>query len=392
MNLTVGTVTYATPEQLMGLDGIDGRTDQYALAATACHLLTGSQLFPSSNPGFRDGLSRDRTSPFCGPCTGVCGCRVCGLFRHTHAWSACGPGDLLLLSLGQSWWTITAIGPESIFMSVDRGPERNEDGVDSGTDVSTIGPTQLIAVGFKPRVDFVGAIIEEIDRLEGHGVLRLLDVLVLTMDDDGSLTRVEIADEDFGDLLIAGAQFDPFDVFAMFEGRGVEVLQSVRAQALVQSLVPGSGLALILVEHRWARRLFDSIAALGGVVFSEGFIGEQTENLVGVQLAALEDTARVIDEAYAAQTEAVAASAAAIEAVAHKADEAAVAASVSAVELQVLRYLPTKMTFALVADKLGISRSAAKERAERAYKKLGVHNRADAVTRARELGLIRHPA
>jgi DNA-binding CsgD family transcriptional regulator len=50
------------------------------------------------------------------------------------------------------------------------------------------------------------------------------------------------------------------------------------------------------------------------------------------------------------------------------------------------------MTFALVADKLGISRSAAKERAERAYKKLGVHNRADAVARARELGLIRHLA
>jgi DNA-binding NarL/FixJ family response regulator len=50
------------------------------------------------------------------------------------------------------------------------------------------------------------------------------------------------------------------------------------------------------------------------------------------------------------------------------------------------------MTFALVADKLGISRSAAKERAERAYKKLGVHNRADAVTRAGELGLIKHTA
>jgi DNA-binding CsgD family transcriptional regulator len=271
-------------------------------------------------------------------------------------------------------------------------PQRNEDAVDAGTDVSTIGPTQLIAVGFKPRVDFVSAIIEEIDKLQGHGVLRLLDVLVLTIDDDGSVTRMEIADEDFGDLLIAGAQLDPFDVFAMFEGRGVEVLQSVRAQALVQSLVPGSGLALILVEHRWARPLFDSIASLGGVVFSEGFIGEQTEKLVGVQLAALEDTARVIDEAYAAQTEAVAASAPAREAAAHKADEAAVAASVSAVELAVLRYLPTKMTFALVADKLGISRSAAKERAERAYKKLGVHNRADAVTRARELGLIRHLA
>ena len=131
---------------------------------------------------------------------------------------------------------------------------------------------------------------------------------------------------------------------------------------------------------------------LGGVVFSEGFIGERAEELVSVQLAALEDTARVIDAAYAAQTEAERASVAAIDAAHQKADEAAVAASISLVELEVLRYLPTKMTFALVADKLGISRSAAKERAERAYKKLGVHNRADAVARARELGLIRHTA
>jgi serine/threonine protein kinase len=42
---TVGTVAYAAPEQLLGQE-IDGRTDQYALAATAYHLLTGSQLFP----------------------------------------------------------------------------------------------------------------------------------------------------------------------------------------------------------------------------------------------------------------------------------------------------------------------------------------------------------
>jgi serine/threonine-protein kinase len=48
-NMTVGTVAYAAPEQLMGED-IDGRADQYALAATTYHLLTGSQLFPHSNP------------------------------------------------------------------------------------------------------------------------------------------------------------------------------------------------------------------------------------------------------------------------------------------------------------------------------------------------------
>lgn len=49
-NMTVGTVAYAAPEQLMGAD-IDGRADQYALAATAFHLLTGAPPFQQqSNP------------------------------------------------------------------------------------------------------------------------------------------------------------------------------------------------------------------------------------------------------------------------------------------------------------------------------------------------------
>jgi serine/threonine-protein kinase len=48
-NMTVGTVAYSAPEQLMAED-IDGRADQYALAASAYHLLTGSHLFPHSNP------------------------------------------------------------------------------------------------------------------------------------------------------------------------------------------------------------------------------------------------------------------------------------------------------------------------------------------------------
>ncbi|MDT5069664.1 MAG: hypothetical protein QOK02_5819 [Mycobacterium sp.] len=48
-NMTVGTTAYAAPEQLMGLD-LDGRTDQYALAATAYHLLTGEPPFTHTNP------------------------------------------------------------------------------------------------------------------------------------------------------------------------------------------------------------------------------------------------------------------------------------------------------------------------------------------------------
>ena len=48
-NFTVGTFSFAAPEQLMGAD-IDGRADQYALAATAFRLLAGAPPFRHSNP------------------------------------------------------------------------------------------------------------------------------------------------------------------------------------------------------------------------------------------------------------------------------------------------------------------------------------------------------
>jgi serine/threonine protein kinase, bacterial len=48
-NMTVGTVAYSAPEQLKG-EEIDGRADQYALAATAFQLLTGTPPFQHSNP------------------------------------------------------------------------------------------------------------------------------------------------------------------------------------------------------------------------------------------------------------------------------------------------------------------------------------------------------
>ncbi len=45
---TVGTVDYCSPEQLSG-DHLDGRTDQYSLACTAVHLLTGQKPFGSAS-------------------------------------------------------------------------------------------------------------------------------------------------------------------------------------------------------------------------------------------------------------------------------------------------------------------------------------------------------
>ena len=72
-----------------------------------------------------------------------------------------------------------------------------------------------------------------------------------------------------------------------------------------------------------------------------------------------------------------------------EAQERVRAASITMAEAQVLRYLPKPLPFSVIAEKLGISRSAAKERAARVYKRLGVHSRDEAVSRARTLGLVR---
>ena len=48
-NIAMGTISYVAPEQLLGKP-LDGRADQYGLAATTFHLLTGAPPFQDSNP------------------------------------------------------------------------------------------------------------------------------------------------------------------------------------------------------------------------------------------------------------------------------------------------------------------------------------------------------
>lgn len=299
-------------------------------------------------------------------------------------------------------------------------------------DPPTGGPIQLLAAGFGGGADLQG-VLDEVDRLQGRGVLRLLDVLVLRKGDDGAITRVTVEDGDLADLFATVEALDPEALFGLLGDAA-----AARARELAQPLQPGAALVFLLVEHRWARPLFDAVAGADGVVLGDGFIDQAAEHLVGAEIAAFDEAARVIAAAHrleaeaaahalqaagaaeaavaaadatraaagvesvqaliaaglieqTAAEEAVEAIAAAAEAVAvaeGKVAERQIAAAVTPAELRVLRYLPTKMTFALIADRLGISREAARQRAERGYRVLGVHNRADAVTRARELGVI----
>jgi LuxR family maltose regulon positive regulatory protein len=57
-------------------------------------------------------------------------------------------------------------------------------------------------------------------------------------------------------------------------------------------------------------------------------------------------------------------------------------------ELRVLRYLPTNLGAWEIAEELGISRNTVKTHIRNLYTKLGTHRRTEAVTRARNLGML----
>ena len=108
--------------------------------------------------------------------------------------------------------------------------------------------------------------------------------------------------------------------------------------------------------------------------------------------AAVVQEAAALDEAAAVTADAGLREAAAVEeveATEHLAARLEAAAAITTAEKRLLRYLKTELTFAMIADKMGVSRGAVKDRAGRVYKKLGAHSREEAVGAAIELGVIK---
>ena len=58
------------------------------------------------------------------------------------------------------------------------------------------------------------------------------------------------------------------------------------------------------------------------------------------------------------------------------------------VDLRILRFLPTHLSFEQISQRLFVSRNTVKTQAIAAYRKLGVTSRSEAVERASSLGLV----
>jgi DNA-binding NarL/FixJ family response regulator len=344
-------------------------------------------------------------------------------------------------------------------------------------------PLQMLALTFPLDAEAESRLLAEVDRIEGRGVLRVLDMVFLAKGQDGTVEALEVGDdEDFGSLLgsLTPSRAGNGDRLAAGNGSAGSGLAAV--QAIADSLEPGSAVAFLLVEHLWAGPLVDAVSAAGGALISDDFLAGDVSLAVGAEIAAVEEASAVIAEAQAVEAAAVlravaaSAEAAEAEAVSEQIQEAAAAQALSALitaglieeaaaheavtaltaaglitdaaaqasddafadaaatilaadqatdqavtedlalinaadevageateeararvqaasitrsEAQILRYLPQPVPFSVIADKLGISRSAAKERAQRLYQRLGVHSRDEAVSRAREFGLLR---
>jgi DNA-binding NarL/FixJ family response regulator len=254
--------------------------------------------------------------------------------------------------------------------------------------------------------------------VEHHWAGPLFDVIAETggtMIGEGFLTAeaglvvgAEVAAMEEASEVIAQAQAIEADALLTAAAATAEAAEAVAESELIQSAAAADAVrALIaagLVEEAAAHEAVTALAAAGLIVAAadqaaaaavaeDAAIVEAADEVTAAAVAQDAATVEAADEVTAASlAQSLATIAAADEVAAEAAGEAGErirAASITMAEAQVLRYLPRPLPFSVIADKLGISRSAAKERAERLYKRLGVHSREEAVSRARSLGLLR---
>ena len=239
----------------------------------------------------------------------------------------------------------------SRLLTVVRHPEaayRADDG-QGGEAVTTSGPLQVLVVGFEGDPLQVGRVRQELHRLRAHGVLRLVDALVLRREADGGFTTEQL-EGDAGDaereragllvrrLLGLGAGVAPESAGpdawrrvvgspavpgAADEDPSQDAAEGLTAglgpediRRLAASIAPGVAVAVVLVEHTWAARLRAGARQAGGRLLLQGILTRPAVLALGQELAA------VIEASEAAELAAASAGAAMARALAAEGNSA----------------------------------------------------------------------
>jgi len=153
----------------------------------------------------------------------------------------------------------------------------------------TLGPTQLVVLGFaggEPR----GEVLAELERLAERDVVRLVDLLAVRKEQDGTIQVLELErSADGADVLGTLTGLSPEEGGAASggaqqgEGLGEDVWY------VADEIPPGTAAAIALIEHRWAIPLRDRLQGIGGQLLAEAWV--HPLDLEAVGLAAAERSA-----------------------------------------------------------------------------------------------------
>jgi hypothetical protein len=135
----------------------------------------------------------------------------------------------------------------------------------SGTDAE-LGPVDYVVVAFPAgEANFSGEMASELRALMESNTVRVLDLLLVTKDEDGSVEAAELRDADdseVGQLRAAEA-----DLAVLLAESDVEEIGAV--------LEPGSTAAVLVWENTWAAPFGSAVRRSGGQLVASGRIPAQ---------------------------------------------------------------------------------------------------------------------
>jgi len=135
------------------------------------------------------------------------------------------------------------------------------DEVDDVDDVDELGPVDWIVVEF-PGSRFNGQIAPALLDLVERDLVRVLDLLVLKKDDDGSLEAFELSDLDEGEI----------GELRTYESELAMLLSEEDVTSLAAAIEPGSSAAVLVWENTWAAPFASAVRRSGGQLVASGRI------------------------------------------------------------------------------------------------------------------------
>src|SRR4030088_1536155 len=131
------------------------------------------------------------------------------------------------------------------------------------TDVDELGPVDYLVVEFPAdKANFSGEMARELSALIDRGVVRVLDLILLKKELDGSVEGFE--SHDFGDVDLGGLRELETELALLLAEEGVESSGA--------ALEPGSVAAVLVWENVWAAPFGSAVRRSGGQLVASGRI------------------------------------------------------------------------------------------------------------------------